>query len=40
MGIEVWYDYDLKERWQASNFVCSEINKITERFNKNNNKYK
>tara|TARA_Y100000766_G_scaffold133398_1_gene114820 strand:+ start:679 stop:1326 length:648 start_codon:yes stop_codon:yes gene_type:complete len=29
-GIEVWYDYDLKEKWQASNFVCSEINKLTE----------
>ena len=32
-GIEVWYDYDLRERWQASNFVCSEINKITESLN-------
>ena len=29
-GIEVWYDYELKERWQASNFICSEINKLTE----------
>ena len=29
-GIEVWYDYELKEMWQASNFVCSEINKLTE----------
>ena len=29
-GIEVWYDYELKERWQASYFVCSEINKLTE----------
>ena len=31
-GIEVWYDYELKERWQASNFICSEINKLTESF--------
>ena len=29
-GIEVWYDYELKERWKASYFVCSEINKLTE----------
>ena len=29
-GIEVWYDYELKVRWQASNFICSEINKLTE----------
>ena len=29
-GVEVWYDYELKEMWQASNFVCSEINKLTE----------
>ena len=29
-GIEVWYDYELKERWQASYFVCSEINKLTD----------
>ena len=32
-GIEVWYDYELKERWQASNFICSEINKLTEGLN-------
>ncbi|ABM72169.1 Predicted metal-dependent phosphoesterases (PHP family) [Prochlorococcus marinus str. MIT 9515] len=32
-GIEVWYDYDLNERWQASNFVCSKINKLTESLN-------
>ena len=31
-GIEVWYDYELKETWQASYFVCSEINKLTENF--------
>ena len=29
-GIEVWYDYELKETWKASNFICSEINKLTE----------
>ena len=29
-GIEVWYDYELKKSWQASYFVCSEINKLTE----------
>ena len=31
-GIEVWYDYNLNQIWQASNFVCSEINKLTERY--------
>ena len=29
-GIEVWYDYELNVRWQASEFICSEINKLTE----------
>ena len=31
-GIEVWYDYNLNQIWQASNFVCNEINKVTERY--------
>ena len=31
-GIEVWYDYNLNQIWQASNFVCAEINKLTERY--------
>ena len=31
-GIEVWYDYDLNQIWQASNFVCSEIEKLTEKY--------
>ena len=31
-GIEVWYDYNLNQIWQASNFVCNEINKLTERY--------
>ena len=31
-GIEVWYDYNLNQIWQASHFVCAEINKLTERY--------
>ena len=31
-GIEVWYDYNLSQIWQASSFVCNEINKLTERY--------
>ena len=31
-GIEVWYDYNLNQIWQASHFVCNEINKVTERY--------
>ena len=31
-GIEVWYDYNLNQTWQASHFVCSEINKLTEQY--------
>ena len=30
-GIEVWYDYNLNQIWEASNFVCDEINKLTEK---------
>ena len=29
-GIEVWYDYDLSERWQPSNFICEKVNKLTQ----------
>ena len=31
-GIEVWYDYNLNQIWQASNFVCTKINELTERY--------
>ena len=31
-GIEVWYDYNLNQIWQASSFVCGEINKLTEKY--------
>ena len=31
-GIEVWYDYNLNQIWQASNFVCEKIDKLTERY--------
>lgn len=31
-GIEVWYDYNLNQIWQASHFVCNEINKLTEQY--------
>ena len=31
-GIEVWYDYNLNQIWQASTFVCEKIDKLTERY--------
>ena len=31
-GIEVWYDYNLNKTWQASDFICNEINKLTETY--------
>jgi len=31
-GIEVWYDYNLNQIWQASNFVCNKINNLTEKY--------
>tara|TARA_Y100000589_G_C27146075_1_gene626877 strand:- start:504 stop:1151 length:648 start_codon:yes stop_codon:yes gene_type:complete len=29
-GIEVWYDYSLKEKWSPSPFICEEIDKLTD----------
>ncbi len=31
-GIEVWYDYELKQEWKPSLFVCSQINKLAEKY--------
>ncbi len=31
-GIEVWYDYDLNEVWNPSLFVCSEIEKLADKY--------
>ena len=29
-GIEVWYDYDLRERWQPSHFICEKVDKLAQ----------
>ena len=29
-GIEVWYDYELNEKWKPSLFVCSQIDKLAD----------
>ena len=31
-GIEVWYDYELKQKWKPSLFVCSQIDKLTDKY--------
>jgi len=31
-GIEVWYDYSLGKRWKPSEFICEEVEKITDKF--------
>ncbi len=31
-GIEVWYDYSLSENWTPSEFICDEIEKLTDKF--------
>ncbi len=31
-GIEVWYDYELNEVWNPSLFVCSEIDKLADKY--------
>ncbi len=31
-GIEVWYDYTLKEYWNPSPFICEEIEKLTNKY--------
>ena len=30
-GIEVWYDYSLNETWKPSEFICDEIEKLTNK---------
>ena len=31
-GVEVWYDYSLGKEWRASDFICEEVEKITDKF--------
>ena len=31
-GVEVWYDYSLKKIWEPSNFICNEIDKLTNNY--------
>ncbi len=31
-GIEVWYDYSLNKIWRPSNFICEEVEKITDKY--------
>ena len=31
-GLEVWYDYELNEEWKPSLFVCSEIDKLADKY--------
>ena len=31
-GVEVWYDYSLGKEWKASDFICEEVEKITDKF--------
>ena len=31
-GVEVWYDYELKEKWEPSLFVCSQIDQLTNKY--------
>ena len=31
-GIEVWYDYELKESWKASEFICENIDKLVDKY--------
>jgi len=31
-GVEVWYDYELNDEWNPSLFVCSEIDKLADKY--------
>ena len=31
-GIEVWYDYERKENWKASEFICENIDKLVDEY--------
>ena len=31
-GVEVWYDYELNDEWKPSLFVCSEIDKLADKY--------
>ncbi len=32
-GIEVWYDYDRKQHWTPSEFICGKIYKLAKQYN-------
>ena len=31
-GVEVWYDYSLGKTWNPNDFICEEVEKITDKF--------
>jgi len=31
-GVEVWYDYSLSKIWSPSDFICEEVEKITDKY--------
>ena len=31
-GVEVWYDYSLGKTWNPSDYICEEVEKITNKF--------
>ena len=31
-GVEVWYDYSLSKTWNPNDFICEEVEKITDKF--------
>ena len=31
-GVEVWYDYSLGKKWKPSDFICEEVEKITDKY--------
>ena len=31
-GIEVWYDYSLSKLWKPNDFICEQVEKITDKY--------
>tara|TARA_Y100000589_G_scaffold331140_1_gene383432 strand:+ start:24 stop:671 length:648 start_codon:yes stop_codon:yes gene_type:complete len=31
-GVEVWYDYSLKEVWEPSNFICEKVDTLADKY--------
>ena len=31
-GVEVWYDYSMSQIWKPSDFICEEVEKITDKY--------